>query len=173
MLFSNFLSLSLLKEEFMFGNHTHSHNGGAGCKHSHELPSAGLSVGFEDDENKKETTVITLIPDSVNGAKEKQEELLRKQLEFARKKEKELERAKTLEDIANKNYSQLNAVKAVQYGILDRLKELVDSKQCDPLKPDKENVYLLHWAAYNNRLDIAQYLLSLGHDVDQIGGELG
>jgi palmitoyltransferase len=63
-------------------------------------------------------------------------------------------------------------VKATQYGVLERLKELVDSGQCDPNKSDSENVYLLHWAAINNRLDIAQYLLSVGSYVDPVGGEL-
>jgi ankyrin repeat protein len=82
------------------------------------------------------------------------------------------EENKILDAIANKDYSSLNAIKATQYGVLDRLKELVESGECDPHKPDSENVYLLHWAAINNRLDIAKYLISLGCDVDQIGGEL-
>lgn len=82
------------------------------------------------------------------------------------------EENKILDAIAKKDYSSLNAIKATQYGVLDRLKELVDSGECDPHKPDSENVYLLHWAAINNRLDIAKYLISLGCDVDQIGGEL-
>lgn len=90
----------------------------------------------------------------------------------ARKKAKEAEEAFILDAIARKDFSQLNAVKATQYGVLERLKELVDSGQCDPNKSDSENVYLLHWAAINNRLDIAQYLLSVGCYVDPVGGEL-
>ena len=90
----------------------------------------------------------------------------------ARKKAKDAEEALILDAIARKDYSQLTAVKATQYGVLERLKELVDSAQCDPNKPDSENVYLLHWAAINNRLDIAQYLLSVGCYVDPVGGEL-
>ena len=88
------------------------------------------------------------------------------------KKAKEDEESRILEQIARKDYSQLNAVKATQYGVFERLKELVESNQCDPNKPDAENVYLLHWAAINNRLEIAKYLLGLGVQIDVIGGEL-
>jgi ankyrin repeat protein len=82
------------------------------------------------------------------------------------------EENKILDAISKKDYSSLNAIKATQYGVLDRLKELVESGECDPHKPDSENVYLLHWAAINNRLEIAKYLISLGCEVDQVGGEL-
>ena len=88
------------------------------------------------------------------------------------KKAKLEEEARILESINRKDYTQLDAVKATQYGVMDRLKELIESNQCDPNKPDKENVYLLHWAAINNRLDIAKYLVSLNCEIDPIGGEL-
>lgn len=88
------------------------------------------------------------------------------------KKAKEDEEKKILDSIAKKDYSELNAVKATQYGVFERVKELIESGQVDPHKPDNENVYLLHWAAINNRIDIAKYLLSLGVQVDPIGGEL-
>ena len=88
------------------------------------------------------------------------------------KKKKEEEETKILSQIQNKDYSELNAIRATQYGILERLKELVDAGKCDPNVPDDENVYLLHWAAINNRVDIAKYLLSVGCKVDPIGGEL-
>lgn len=85
---------------------------------------------------------------------------------------KEDEEKNIMEAIDKKDYSVLNAVKATQYGILERLKELIETGQTDPNKPDSENVYLLHWAAINNRLEIAKYLLDLGVNVDAIGGEL-
>ncbi len=88
------------------------------------------------------------------------------------KKAKSEQEKKILDAINRKDYSELNAVKACQYGILDRLKELIETNQTDPHKPDGENVYLLHWAAINNRLEIAKYLLSLGCAVDVVGGEL-
>jgi ankyrin repeat protein len=98
------------------------------------------------------------------------DELIKKKNDM--KKAKDEEEARILDQIAKKEYSQLDAVKATQYGVLERLKELIESNQCDPNKPDSENVYLLHWAAINNRLEIAKYLISLGVKVDVIGGEL-
>lgn len=49
-----------------------------------------------------------------------------------------------------KNYS---IIKAVQYGAIDRVRELVEGG-CDVNEMDKENVSLLHWASINNRIDI-------------------
>jgi palmitoyltransferase ZDHHC13/17 len=88
------------------------------------------------------------------------------------KKAREEEEAKILEKIEQKDYSQLNAVKATQYGVLERVRELHQKGELDLNKPDNENVYLLHWAAINNRIDIANYLLDNGVDVDPVGGEL-
>lgn len=90
----------------------------------------------------------------------------------AAKKAREEEEQKILDAINRKEYTQLNGIKATQYGVLDRLRELVESGQCDPNQPDAENVYLLHWAAINNRLDIARYLIKAGAKVDAVGGEL-
>lgn len=78
---------------------------------------------------------------------------------MAAKKAREEEEQKILDAIAKKEYAQLNAIKATQYGVLERLRELVESGQYDVNQPDHENVYLLHWAAINNRLDIAKYLV--------------
>lgn len=52
-------------------------------------------------------------------------------------------------------------VKATQYGLIDRVKELIDDG-FDVNQPDEENVTLLHWAAINNRLDIARYCTLTG-----------
>lgn len=76
------------------------------------------------------------------------------------KRAREEEEQRISDAISKKEFEKLNAVKATQYGIFERLKELVDSGQCDPNVPDSENVYLLHWAAINNRVEIAKYLLS-------------
>lgn len=35
-----------------------------------------------------------------------------------------------------------------------------------------DNITLLHWAALNNRLDVAKYLISKGAQVDAMGGAL-
>lgn len=47
-------------------------------------------------------------------------------------------------------------VKATQYGLIDQVKEVIEDG-FDVNQPDLENVTLLHWAAINNRLDIARY----------------
>uniref|UniRef100_A0A8C0L2T2 Palmitoyltransferase n=1 Tax=Canis lupus dingo TaxID=286419 RepID=A0A8C0L2T2_CANLU len=67
--------------------------------------------------------------------------------------------------------SNCDIVKATQYGIFERCKELVEAGY-DVRQPDKENVSLLHWAAINNRLDLVKYYISKGAVVDQLGGDL-
>ncbi|XP_075933987.1 putative palmitoyltransferase ZDHHC13 isoform X2 [Anarhichas minor] len=62
-------------------------------------------------------------------------------------------------------------VKATQFGILERCKELVEAGY-DVRQPDKENVTLLHWAAINNRSELVKYYISKGSIVDQLGGDL-
>ncbi|KAM6950189.1 putative palmitoyltransferase ZDHHC13 [Lycodopsis pacificus] len=62
-------------------------------------------------------------------------------------------------------------VKATQFGILERCKELVEAGY-DVMQPDKENVTLLHWAAINNRSELVKYYISKGSIVDQLGGDL-
>lgn len=86
---------------------------------------------------------------------------------------KEDEEKRVLAAIERKDYGQLNIVRAVQYGVLERVRELLEQQGIDPNKPDEENVYLLHWAAINNRIEIAEYLLAkAGVQVDPVGGEL-
>ncbi|XP_059508175.1 palmitoyltransferase ZDHHC13-like isoform X2 [Stegostoma tigrinum] len=67
--------------------------------------------------------------------------------------------------------SNWDIVKATQYGIIDRCKELIEAGY-DVRQPDKENVTLLHWAAINNRIDLVKYYVSKGAIVDQLGGDL-
>ncbi|KPP75829.1 putative palmitoyltransferase ZDHHC13 [Scleropages formosus] len=67
--------------------------------------------------------------------------------------------------------SSWDIVKATQFGILDRCKELVEAGH-DVRQPDKENVSLLHWAAINNRTELVKYYLSKGAIIDQLGGDL-
>uniref|UniRef100_A0A452V3X4 Palmitoyltransferase n=1 Tax=Ursus maritimus TaxID=29073 RepID=A0A452V3X4_URSMA len=67
--------------------------------------------------------------------------------------------------------SNCDIVKATQYGIFERCKELVEAGY-DVRQPDKENVSLLHWAAINNRLDLVRFYISKGAVVDQLGGDL-
>ncbi|XP_021119571.1 palmitoyltransferase ZDHHC13 isoform X3 [Heterocephalus glaber] len=67
--------------------------------------------------------------------------------------------------------SNCDIVKATQYGIFERCKELVEAGY-DVRQPDKENVSLLHWAAINNRLDLVKFYISKGAVIDQLGGDL-
>ncbi|XP_063044978.1 putative palmitoyltransferase ZDHHC13 [Engraulis encrasicolus] len=67
--------------------------------------------------------------------------------------------------------SSWDIVKATQFGILDRCKELIEAGY-DVTQPDKENVTLLHWAAINNRLELVKYFISKGSAIDQLGGDL-
>uniref|UniRef100_G3Q770 Palmitoyltransferase n=1 Tax=Gasterosteus aculeatus aculeatus TaxID=481459 RepID=G3Q770_GASAC len=79
------------------------------------------------------------------------------------------------ETVSRKNhvddYSTWDIVKATQYGIFERCRELVEAG-FDVRQPDKENVTLLHWAAINNRIDLVKYYITKGAIVDQLGGDL-
>jgi hypothetical protein len=103
------------------------------------------------------------------GAKSGIDDLLKKS---AAETSREDEEKRILAAIEAKDYSQLSIVKATQYGVLDRVRDLIEQHGYDPNKPDDENVYLLHWAAINNRMEIADYLLKAGARIDPIGGEL-
>ena len=59
-------------------------------------------------------------------------------------------------------YSTWGIVKATQYGLMARCKQLVE-EGFDVRAPDKDNITLLHWAAINNRLDIARFDVELFH----------
>lgn len=67
--------------------------------------------------------------------------------------------------------STWDIVKATQYGVFERCKELVEAG-FDVRTPDADNITVLHWAAINNRLEIARYYISLGAVVDVLGGDL-
>ncbi|CAK8676959.1 palmitoyltransferase ZDHHC17-like [Clavelina lepadiformis] len=73
--------------------------------------------------------------------------------------------------VRQEDYSTWDIVKCTQYGIISRCKELLEAGY-DVRTPDADNITLLHWAAINNRLDIARYYISLGAVVDVLGGDL-
>ena len=54
------------------------------------------------------------------------------------------------------DYSHFDLVKATQYGILERCVQLLEKEGVDVKQVDKENVTALHWAAINNRIQIAE-----------------
>lgn len=67
--------------------------------------------------------------------------------------------------------SDFDIVRAVQYGAIDRVKELFD-EGFDVNQPDEDTITLLHWAAINNRTNIVRYLLQQKANVDSRGGDL-
>lgn len=77
----------------------------------------------------------------------------------------------TKTNLADVDYSDFDAVKAVQYGAIERLRELVEAGE-DVNIPDSETITLLHWASINNRVEIVKYLLEKNAKVDAVGGDL-
>lgn len=53
------------------------------------------------------------------------------------------------------DFSRFDIVRATQYGVIERVQELVEGGH-DVNLMDKENVSLLHWASINNRVDIVK-----------------
>ncbi|XP_063678045.1 palmitoyltransferase ZDHHC17-like isoform X2 [Bolinopsis microptera] len=70
------------------------------------------------------------------------------------------------------NPDELTIVQATQNGVLNRVKHLIEVEEYDPNEPDSQEVPLLHWAAINNRIEIAKYLIDRGSRVSAIGGVL-
>lgn len=68
------------------------------------------------------------------------------------------------------NYFLLHS--AVQYGYYDRVVELIELEPTLAGKALNGNVTLLHWAAINNRIEIAEYLISKRAQIDVFGGDL-
>ncbi|CAF4452738.1 unnamed protein product, partial [Adineta steineri] len=63
-------------------------------------------------------------------------------------------------------------VSAVQFGYYDRVVELIEPAPYLASTPVAGNITLLHWAALNNRVEIAKYLINKRAQVDAIGGAL-
>ena len=72
---------------------------------------------------------------------------------------------------AEPDYSDYNAVKATQYGAIERVRQLL-AEGHDVNARDDENVTLLHWAAINNRKKIVLEFLGAGAHINAVGGEL-
>lgn len=71
----------------------------------------------------------------------------------------------------NIDCSDFDIIRAVQYGAYDRVLELIDAGY-DVNRSDDDTVYLLHWAAINNRREIIKLLIEKGATVNVIGGDL-
>ncbi|CAG9811097.1 unnamed protein product [Chironomus riparius] len=71
----------------------------------------------------------------------------------------------------NIDCSEFDVIKAVQYGACERVSELIEAG-LDVNQPDNDTVYLLHWAAINNRREIIKLLIEKGAIVNVVGGDL-
>jgi hypothetical protein len=63
-------------------------------------------------------------------------------------------------------------IAAVQQGNFDGVKEAIDRYRMDSNTSDSAGRTLMHWAAQNNRVKIARYLIGRGAKMDLAGGEL-
>lgn len=63
-------------------------------------------------------------------------------------------------------------VSAVQLGDLDVIVDAIETKIIDAKAVDKDGCSLLHWAAINNRCEVARYLIDNGANVNAAGGLL-
>ncbi|CAJ0962174.1 unnamed protein product, partial [Mesorhabditis belari] len=66
----------------------------------------------------------------------------------------------------------MEAREAAQYGNLPLLIHLLDTGAVSPCWTDADECSLLHWASINNRLEVADYLISRGCRVNAVGGVL-
>ena len=68
--------------------------------------------------------------------------------------------------------AKMDIVQATQYGYLIRCADIIEKQRVDVTKGDDEGITLLHWASINNRIDIAEYYIHKGADVNAVGGQL-
>ena len=73
-------------------------------------------------------------------------------------------------DNNNVEYTTNGLVHAVQWGDLSYVEVAVDQNNFSPDTTDVDGCSLLHWAAINNRLEVAKYLISKGANVNSVGG---
>jgi len=64
-------------------------------------------------------------------------------------------------------------IHSVQFGDLKSVEAAIEQQKLSPDTVDRDGCSLLHWAAINNRLEIARYLISKNCNVNIVGGENG
>lgn len=72
--------------------------------------------------------------------------------------------------VTTKVVGELNLFTATQRGNLEKVTELIDQGEAKATDLDFQKTTALHWAAINNFIHIAQFLLDRGANVDAIGG---
>lgn len=68
--------------------------------------------------------------------------------------------------------AELEARQSAQFGDVETLTRLLNSGTVSPNSIDQDDCSLLHWAAINNRLEVAQLLIKKGANVNAVGGVL-
>jgi palmitoyltransferase ZDHHC13/17 len=66
-----------------------------------------------------------------------------------------------------------DVITAIQEGEYDVIRQAITTKLIGANARDQDNCTLLHWAAINNRVAIAQFLVEHDADVNAVGGLLG
>lgn len=66
----------------------------------------------------------------------------------------------------------MDIIQATQYGYLIRCADIIEKQRLDVTAGDSEGITLLHWAAINNRVEIAEFFIHKGADVNAVGGQL-
>jgi ankyrin repeat protein len=72
--------------------------------------------------------------------------------------------------LLEKPAQEMNLWQASQRGAIDRVKYLLSSGLNSVNERDSERVTALHWAAINNHVSLAHYLLEQGAEIDAVGG---
>ncbi|TPX68186.1 hypothetical protein SpCBS45565_g03262 [Spizellomyces sp. 'palustris'] len=70
------------------------------------------------------------------------------------------------------NLQDLDLFQASQRGILQRVRDLIESGAARVTDRDSGNCTALHWAAINKHLEVAKYLIEQGAEPDSFGGDL-
>ncbi|KAF9336297.1 palmitoyltransferase akr1, partial [Podila minutissima] len=73
---------------------------------------------------------------------------------------------------SEEEHEEISIFQAAQMGKLDIITKLVTENPALVTSRDFQDVTALHWAAINNQIPVARFLLGKGAEVDALGGEL-
>lgn len=62
-------------------------------------------------------------------------------------------------------------IHSVQFGDLPAVQKAIEQQKLSPDTTDRDGCSLLHWAAINNRMEIAKYLIQMRCNVNIVGGD--
>ncbi|KAF9136793.1 palmitoyltransferase akr1 [Mortierella sp. GBA39] len=74
--------------------------------------------------------------------------------------------------IADEDFEDITIFQAAQMGKVAIVAKLIETDPAVVKSRDFQDVTALHWAAINNQIPVAKYLMDHGAEVDAIGGEL-